>query len=169
MVLHRLIKNKGNSLAEFAITMAIMATLAATAAPAFSRIGEGAKAKQTKRNLETIASAARTWYNHQVEVVGMGTFPAQAHRTDNIGNIVDTDNNRRIDESEIGQSTFVSVWNDTTFLHQFDNDTISSPYQDGRYHYGILGGSGTGDNIVSPIFVVVDTENEEDFYHYFKP
>ena len=84
-------------------------------------------------------------------------------------NIVDTDSNRRIDESEISQSTFVSVWNDTTFLHQFDNDTISSPYQDGRYHYGILGGSGTGDNIVSPIFVVVDTENEEDFYHYFKP
>ena len=52
MVLHRLRKNSGNSLAEFAVTMAIMATLATTAAPAFSRIGEGAKAKQTKRNLE---------------------------------------------------------------------------------------------------------------------
>jgi hypothetical protein len=32
--------------------MAIMATLATTSAPAFSRIGEGAKAKQTKANLE---------------------------------------------------------------------------------------------------------------------
>ena len=49
-----LLSNKGNSLAEFAVTMAIMATLATTSAPAFSRIGEGAKAKQTKANLEKI-------------------------------------------------------------------------------------------------------------------
>ena len=169
MVLHRLRKNSGNSLAEFAVTMAIMATLATTAAPAFSRIGEGAKAKQTKRNLEKIATAARNWYNHEVEVNGMGKFPAQSHRTSDIGEIVDSDNNRRIDKSEIEQSTFVSVWNDTTFLHQFDNDTISSPYQEGKYHYGVLGGGGTGDNIISPIFVVVDTENKEDFFFYFKP
>ena len=45
----KLRSNNGNSLAEFAVTMAIMATLATTAAPAFSRIGEGAKAKQNKR------------------------------------------------------------------------------------------------------------------------
>jgi len=169
MVLHRLRKNSGNSLAEFAVTMAIMATLATTAAPAFSRIGEGAKAKQTNRNLEKIASAARNWYNHEVEVNGMGKFPAQAHRTSNIGNVVDSDNNRRIDKSEIEQSTFVPVWNDTTFLHQFDNDTIRSPYQEGQYYYAVLGGGGTGDDIVSPIFVVVDTENKEDFFFYFKP
>ena len=169
MVLHRLRKNSGNSLAEFAVTMAIMATLATTAAPAFSRIGEGAKAKQTKRNLEKIATAARNWYNHQVEVTGMGTFPAQVHRTSNIGEVIDTDNNRRINELEISQSTFVPVWNDTTFLHQFDNDTIRSPYQEGQYHYAVLGGGGTGDNIISPIFVVIDTENKEDFFFYFKP
>ena len=161
--------NNGNSLAEFAVTMASMATLATTAAPAFSRIGEGAKAKQTKRNLEKIATAARNWYNHQIEVTGMGTFPAQAHRTSNIGEVIDNDNNRRIDQSEIGQSSFVSVWNDTIFLHQFDNDTIKSPYQEGQYHYGVLCGGGTGDNIISPIFVVVDTENKEDFFFYFKP
>ena len=34
---------------------------------------------------------------------------------------------------------------------------------------GTLGGSGTGDAIVSPIFVIVDMENTEDFYLYFKP
>ena len=161
--------NRGNSLAEFAVTMALMATLATTAAPAFSRIGEGAKAKQTKRNLETIASAARTWYNHQVEVVGMGTFPSQAHREDDVGDIIDTNDNRRIEKSDIELSAFIPVWADTVFLHQFDNDTISSPYQNGKYHFGVLGGSGTGDNIVSPIFVVVDTENAIDFNFYFKP
>tara|TARA_R110002020_G_scaffold422373_1_gene631511 strand:+ start:323 stop:823 length:501 start_codon:yes stop_codon:yes gene_type:complete len=165
----KLKNNNGNSLAEFAVTMAIMATLATTAAPAFSRIGEGAKAKQTKRNLEKIATAARNWYNHQVEVTGMGRFPAQSHRTSHIGEVIDLDNNRRIDESEINQSTFVSVWADTTFLHQFDNDTIKSPYQEGAYHYAVLGGGGTGDNIVSPIFVVIDTENKKDFFFYFKP
>ena len=161
--------NRGNSLAEFAVTMALMATLATTAAPAFSRIGESAKAKQTKRNLETIAGAARTWYNHQVEVVGMGTFPAQEHREDDVGDIIDTNNNRRIEKDDIESSAFIPVWADTVFLHQFDNDTISSPYQNGKYHFGVLGGSGTGDNIVSPIFVVVDTENAIDFNFYFKP
>jgi Tfp pilus assembly protein PilE len=161
--------NRGNSLAEFAVTMALMATLATTAAPAFSRIGESAKAKQTKRNLETIAGAARTWYNRQVEVVGMGTFPSQAHREDDVGDIIDTNDNRRIEKSDIELSTFIPVWADTVFLHQFDNDTISSPYQNGKYHFGVLGGSGTGDNIVSPIFVVVDTENAIDFNFYFKP
>ena len=34
---------KGNSLAEFAVTTAMMATLATTAAPKFAGIGEAAK------------------------------------------------------------------------------------------------------------------------------
>ena len=46
---------------------------------------------------------------------------------------------------------------------------LKSPYQDGLYAYAIIGGSGTGNNIVSPIFIVVDTENVEDFYKYYKP
>ena len=50
-----------------------------------------------------------------------------------------------------------------------DNDTIKSPYQEGQYLYAIIGGSGTGNAIVSPIFVVVDNENPEDFYKYYKP
>ena len=64
--------NKGNSLAEFAVTMAIMATLATTAAPAFSRIGEGAKAKKTKANLEKIVKASSMWYSQQIEINHIG-------------------------------------------------------------------------------------------------
>ena len=86
--------NRGNSLAEFAVTMAIMATLATTAAPAFSRIGEGAKAKQTKANLEKITKASQMWYNQQVEIYGMGRFPSQAHRTSSIGTLNDYNENR---------------------------------------------------------------------------
>jgi len=161
--------SRGNSLAEFAVTMAIMATLATTAAPAFSRIGEGAKAKQTKANLEKITKASTMWYNQQVEVNGMGKFPSQAHRTSSVGTLLDYNENRRIEVEEIIEGEFVPVFSDTSFLHLFDNDTIKSPYQNGLYAYAIIGGSGTGNSIVSPIFVVVDTENPEDFYKYYKP
>ena len=164
-----LVSNKGNSLAEFAVTMAIMATLATTSAPAFSRIGEGAKAKQTKANLEKIVKASQMWYNQQVEVNGMGKFPSQPHRTTNIGTLVDYNNNRRIEIDEILDAEFLPVFSDTSFLHLFDNDTIKSPYQNGLYAYAIIGGDGTGNSIVSPIFVVVDIENVEDFYRYYKP
>jgi len=163
------LNNRGNSLAEFAVTMAIMATLATTSAPAFSRIGEGAKAKQTKANLDKIISSAQMCYNQQVEINGMGKFPSQPHRTTSIGNIVDYNDNRRIEEEELEGAEFVPVWADTSFLHLFDNDTIKSPYQEGRYLYAIVGGSGTGNAIVSPIFVVVDEENPEDFHKYYKP
>ena len=115
MVLHRLRKNSGNSLAEFAVTMAIMATLATTAAPAFSRIGEGAKAKQTRANLEKITKASSMWYNQQVEINGMGRFPSQAHRTSSIGVLIDDNNNRRIEVEELTDAEFVPVFNDTSF------------------------------------------------------
>ena len=161
--------NKGNSLAEFAVTLALMATLASTAAPAFSRIGEGAKAKQTKRNLDKIVRASEMWYNQQLELNGMGRFPSQNHRTSNVGEVIDANNNRRIEVGELEGSTFVPVWGDTSFLHLFDNDTIKSPYQEGDYKFAIVGGSGTGNDIVSPIFIVVDVENTEDFFTYYKP
>ena len=164
-----MLNNKGNSLAEFAVTLAIMATLTVTAMPKFSAVGENAKAKQTKANMQKILKSAEWWYHHQVEVTGMGTFPGQVRRTDNIGVLEDYNSNRRIEIEDIVDSEFVSVWEDTIFLHLFDNDTISSPYQDGDYQYAILGGSGTGDAIVSPIFAIVDKENVEDFYLYFKP
>ena len=161
--------NRGNSLAEFAVTLALMATLASTAAPAFSRIGEGAKAKQTKRNLDKIVRASEMWYNQQLELNGMGRFPSQVHRTSNVGEVIDANNNRRIEVGELEGSTFVPVWGDTSFLHLFDNDTIKSPYQEGDYKFAIIGGSGTGNDIVSPIFIVVDVENTEDFFTYYKP
>ena len=109
------------------------------------------------------------WYNQQVEVNGMGKFPSQAHITSNVGVLLDNNNNRRIEVEELLEAQFVPVFSDTSFLHLFDNDTIKSPYQSGLYAYAIIGGSGTGNSIVSPIFVVVDTEKPEDFYKYFKP
>ena len=47
-------KVNGQSLAEFAVTTAMMATLATTAAPKFSGVGEGAKEKKTLADLSLI-------------------------------------------------------------------------------------------------------------------
>ena len=44
----------GNTLAEFAVTTAMMATLATTAAPKFSGVGEGAKEKKTLADIEKL-------------------------------------------------------------------------------------------------------------------
>ena len=45
-LMRKIKSNKGNSLAEFAVTTAMMATLATTAAPKFGAVGDGAKQKK---------------------------------------------------------------------------------------------------------------------------
>jgi len=54
--------NKGNSLAEFAVTAAMMATLATTAAPRFSGVGDAGKANQTKQNLDKIGGMVNQFF-----------------------------------------------------------------------------------------------------------
>ena len=53
---------KGQSLAEFAVTAAMMATLAVTAAPRFAGVGETGKQNITMDNLEAIAGMANQFY-----------------------------------------------------------------------------------------------------------
>ncbi len=67
----------GQSLAEFAVTTAMMATLATTAAPKFSGVGEGAKEKKTLADIDKILKAANNFYNEQVTKSGRGRFPGQ--------------------------------------------------------------------------------------------
>jgi hypothetical protein len=61
-LLNKIRNNKGNSLAEFAVTAAMMATLATTAAPRFAGVGDTAKANQTRANLDKIASIINQFY-----------------------------------------------------------------------------------------------------------
>ncbi len=61
-LLNKIRNNKGNSLAEFAVTAAMMATLATTAAPRFAGVGDTAKANQTRQNLDKIASIVNQFY-----------------------------------------------------------------------------------------------------------
>ena len=76
---------KGNSLAEFAVTTAMMATLAATAAPQFGSVGEGAKEKKTMNNIDKIVQAANNYYNQKLDEEGRGRFPGQSKYDSKVG------------------------------------------------------------------------------------
>ena len=76
---------KGNSLAEFAVTTDMMATLAATAAPQFGSVGEGAKEKKTMNNIDKIVQAANNYYNAKLDVEGRGRFPGQSKYDSKVG------------------------------------------------------------------------------------
>ena len=76
-IIRYLKRTKGNSLAEFAVTTAMMATLATTAAPKFSGVGEGAKEKKTMADIDKIVKSANNFYNSKVTTEGRGRFPGQ--------------------------------------------------------------------------------------------
>jgi hypothetical protein len=73
----KLKSRSGQSLAEFAVTIAMMATLATTAAPKFSGVGEGAKEKKTYSSIDKILKSANNFYNEKVTTEGRGRFPGQ--------------------------------------------------------------------------------------------
>ncbi len=75
----------GQSLAEFAVTTAMMATLATTAAPKFSGVGEGAKEKKTLADIDKIVKSANNFYNAKVTSEGRGRFPNQGKFNQSIG------------------------------------------------------------------------------------
>ena len=79
--LKRIIRNvksiNGNSLAEFATTTALMATLAATAAPKLSEMSEGAKAEKSMNEIDKILTQARSFYQTTSDEEGRGRFPGQ--------------------------------------------------------------------------------------------
>jgi hypothetical protein len=76
-LIKRIKSTSGQSLAEFAVTTAMMATLATTAAPKFSGVGEGAKEKKTLSDIDKIKSSANNFYNAKVTSAGRGRFPGQ--------------------------------------------------------------------------------------------
>ena len=83
-ILNKIKSMTGNSLAEFAVTTAMMATLAATAAPQFGSVGEGAKEKKTLADIDKIMKAANNFYNTQVTESGRGRFPGQSKFNQNV-------------------------------------------------------------------------------------
>ena len=86
-LIRKIKSNRGNSLAEFAVTTAMMATLATTAAPKFGAVGDGAKQKKTMNNIDKILTVANNYYNQAVSEEGKGRFPGQAKYDSQVGGI----------------------------------------------------------------------------------
>ena len=76
-LIRKMKSNKGNALAEFAVTTAMMATLATTAAPKFGQVGAGAKEKKSMNNIDKILTVANNFYNQTLSEEGKGRFPGQ--------------------------------------------------------------------------------------------
>jgi len=83
----KLKSRRGNSLAEFAVTTAMMATLATTAAPKFGQIGAGAKEKKTIANMDKIITVANNFYNQTLSEEGKGRFPGQSKYDQPVGGV----------------------------------------------------------------------------------
>jgi len=86
-LIKKLKSTRGNSLAEFAVTTAMMATLATTAAPKFGAVGSGAKEKKTMNNIDKLLSVANNYYNAAVSEEGKGRFPGQSKYDSPVGGI----------------------------------------------------------------------------------
>ena len=76
-LLKRLKNRKGQSLAEFAVSLAMMGTLASSAAPKFSGVGEGAKEKKTMADIDNVVKSANNFFSSKVTSEGRGRFPGQ--------------------------------------------------------------------------------------------
>ena len=91
--LKRIIRNvksiNGNSLAEFATTTALMATLAATAAPKLSEMSEGTKAEKSMNEIDKILTQARNHYQTTADTEGRGRFPGQEKYNVHVGGYTD--------------------------------------------------------------------------------
>ena len=75
----------GNSLAEFATVSALMATLAATAAPKLSEVSEGTKAQKTMNEIDKLLTQAKNFYQDTADIEGRGRFPGQDKFNEAVG------------------------------------------------------------------------------------
>ena len=125
--LKRIIRNiksiNGNSLAEFATTTALMATLAATAAPKLSEMSEGTKAEKSMNEIDKILTQARNFYQTTADTEGRGRFPGQDKfdvRVGEYGSVRNPNAALALDAAIAAQNTLLTelgamnVWNHAT-------------------------------------------------------
>ena len=141
----RLKSRKGHSLAEFAVTTAMMATLATTAAPKFSGVGEGAKEKKTLADIDKIMKSANNFFNEKVTSEGRGRFPGQIKYNrsvpDDAGYATEDELLAGIESFQTFESAEASKWA-SIFGTQFEDasvpvgssvNTSEDPTEDGEF------------------------------------
>lgn len=135
----RLKRNKGNSLAEFAVTAAMMATLATTAAPRFAGVGETARQNQTMSNLDKIAKMAHQFYMNKGDPQtdnnpmgeGQGRIPGQERYDTQIGGY------ERLTELESILNEQFNKWDDAegSNWRSVFGTAIANPSYAGEYNF----------------------------------
>jgi len=123
---------KGQSLAEFAVTTAMMATLATTAAPKFSGVGEGAKEKKTLADIDKIMKSANNFYNAKVTSDGRGRFPGQAKYNQDVPHNLGYDTETECLADIKGESATFGTFDHASASHwasvfSTDNDDATAP------------------------------------------
>tara|TARA_B100000212_G_scaffold329384_1_gene294563 strand:+ start:787 stop:1413 length:627 start_codon:yes stop_codon:yes gene_type:complete len=80
-----ILNTNGASLMEFAVVTALMAVLAATAAPKFSNISEKSKMQKSKNEMEKIGKQALNFFQDMAVKEGRGRFPGQTKFDQKVG------------------------------------------------------------------------------------
>jgi len=160
--LKRIIRNvksiNGNSLAEFATTTALMATLAATAAPKLSEMSEGTKAEKSMNEIDKILTQARNHYQTTADEEGRGRFPGQEKYNVQVGGYA-------TEALLTADLTTVVSWNDSKLSNWCSVFGISNPaalrpescvvvddHDRGHSGNGISGANAAGHNEWSALF-----------------
>ena len=153
-IVKKLKNTKGNSLAEFAVTTAMMATLATTAAPKFAGIGEAAKEKKTLANIDKILAAANNHYMSTLETEGRGRFPGQTKYSVKVGGVDLGDGQQTTDA--------LDEWTKNTLPNLL---SIEDPL--GTYFVYVFAGSATDEDAIAKGIINpsadVDYDEEEPF------
>ena len=110
----------GNSLAEFATVSALMATLAATAAPKLSEVSEGTKAQKTMNEIDKLLTQAKNFYQDAADREGRGRFPGQDKFDKHVG----------------AYTTTTAVQNDIAAMDGITNSTYTAKTANWRSVFG---------------------------------
>ena len=142
----------GNSLAEFATTTALMATLAATAAPKLSEMSEGTKAEKSRNEIDKIIAQAGQFYQDKAESEGRGRFPGQERFNVKVGGHTYTNT----DGSTTGTATaHTNSDNHTAKIHKdlaLDGTDGWQMFDDASANAWVsVFGTSTGDNPDNPL------------------
>ena len=153
-IVKKLKNTKGNSLAEFAVTTAMMATLATTAAPKFAGIGEAAKEKKTLANIDKILAAANNHYMSTLQTEGRGRFPGQTKYSVKVGGVDLGDGQQTTDA--------LDEWTNNTLPNLL---SIEDPL--GTYFVYVFAGSESDEDAIAKVIINpsadVDYDVEEPF------
>jgi len=160
----KLKSNKGNSLAEFAVTTAMMATLATTAAPKFGGVGDGAKQKKTMNNIDKVLTVANNFYNQAVSEEGKGRFPGQSKYDSEVGGVTLTSGQT----TDAALETYVEDVLSTIGTYESDNSDfvyVFSPAVDDED--ALAGDWMSFAGTEHQVDVLFDTDGAEDFKKNF--